>query len=255
MVSLKILVIDDDDMSRELLRLLLLREGYTVVTAASGAAAISALENAETCPDLVLADLQMPGISGRTLAEKLREAHPALRLLAMSGSTPLAEVLQSYDGFLLKPFNMQQLATAISRPNSAHKIGPPPALRPETQVLDMETYRKLSAAMKPDKLDQLYRLCLDDVRRRIAIMRIAADSGDDAAYRREAHAIKGGCGMVGATELQTIAASGENAGIPANHVATLHEFLKAAERLESMLFANSKNIQGSTVVEPARSNA
>lgn len=255
MVPLKILIIDDDDMSRELLRLLLVREGHSVETATSGAVAISALSDAEVQPDLVLADLQMPGISGHALAEKIRAMRPTLRLLAISGSTPPKEVLQRYDGFLLKPFNMQQLATFIASSHDHRTVENAPVEAHGAHVLDNETYRNLSAAMKPEKLSQLYMLCINDVRRRITTMRIAADSGDDAAYRREAHAIRGGCGMVGAVELQTIAASGEKTGIPANHVATLHEFLKAAERLERMLFENRESIQGSVIIEPARSNA
>jgi HPt (histidine-containing phosphotransfer) domain-containing protein len=86
-------------------------------------------------------------------------------------------------------------------------------------------------------------------------MRSSASAGDDAAYRREAHAIKGGCGLVGALELQSIAASEENAGITANHVATLDEILAAAERLKRMLVAQRNHSQEDTVVEPVRSTA
>jgi HPt (histidine-containing phosphotransfer) domain-containing protein len=124
----------------------------------------------------------------------------------------------------------------------------------QSAVLDEEVHRKLQAAMNPEKLAQLYSLCLSDVRRRVGIMRTAASTGDDATYRKEAHAIKGGCGMVGATELQAIAATGETAGISANHVVSLDEFLQAADRLERMLFANLKRTE-SSVVESARSNA
>jgi HPt (histidine-containing phosphotransfer) domain-containing protein len=70
-------------------------------------------------------------------------------------------------------------------------------------------------------------------------MERAASQGDDAAYRREAHAIKGGCGMVGAKELQKLATSMEEQGIDAtNHVATHEEFVLAVERLRRILVAH-----------------
>jgi HPt (histidine-containing phosphotransfer) domain-containing protein len=68
-------------------------------------------------------------------------------------------------------------------------------------------------------------------------MRQAASDNDDAAYKREAHAIKGGCGMVGALELQTLATSMEERGLSDDHVASLKEFIGACERLRGMLIA------------------
>jgi CheY-like chemotaxis protein/HPt (histidine-containing phosphotransfer) domain-containing protein len=247
MVPLKILVVDDDALSRDLLALLLTREGHSVEVVESGEAALAHLANGS--PDLVLADLQMPGISGSTLAHKLRQTNCPARLLAMSGSQPQDEALGGFDGFLLKPFAMDEVAAAMQSSSHTSKDMEPHA----ADVLDFKTYEKLQASMGPGKLDQLYDLCLSDVRKRVATMRTAAAEGDDATYRREAHAIKGGCGLVGAMELQTIAASGENLGIVANHVATLDEILVASERLERMLVANKQSIASRN--EPVRSHA
>ncbi len=250
MVPLTILVVDDDELSRDLLRILLTREGYAVAAAGSGDEALQLLENPNHV-DVVLADLQMPGSSGSALAYSLRASSHAPRLLlAMSGTEPAADQIAGYDNFLLKPFSMETLSAAITSnvPAKADTIGA--ATHP---ILDMETYNKLKAAMKSEKLEQLYALCLDDVTRRVAAMRASASAGDDTAYRHEAHAIKGGCGMVGARELQTIAASEENAGLSANHVATLNEIAAALERLKRMLVAQQKHRKEGTVIEPARS--
>jgi HPt (histidine-containing phosphotransfer) domain-containing protein len=65
----------------------------------------------------------------------------------------------------------------------------------------------------------------------------AASGHDDAAYKSQAHAIKGGCGMVGALELQTLATSMEERGLRDDHVASLKEFIVACERLRGMLVA------------------
>jgi len=69
-------------------------------------------------------------------------------------------------------------------------------------------------------------------------MRSAASAADDATYRGEAHAIKGGSGMVGAARIKHLAASQERAGIAANWVATLDEILEATQQLEDMLISN-----------------
>jgi len=92
--------------------------------------------------------------------------------------------------------------------------------------------------MKPERVNQLYAFCLTDTKKRVAAMREAAVRGDDSTYRREAHAIKGGTGMVGAVELQTIASTMEDRGITADYVATLDEFLVACDRVERMLLAH-----------------
>src|SRR5258708_32698188 len=91
--------------------------------------------------------------------------------------------------------------------------------------------------MRPSQLEQLYALSLTDAEARLAAMQRAASSGDDAAYKREAHAIKGGCGMVGALELQTLATSMEERGLSDDHVASLKEFLVAWEPLRGILIA------------------
>jgi CheY-like chemotaxis protein len=249
MAPLNILVIDDDGLSRDLLALLLTREGHTVEVARSGEAAITALDGTAARPGLVLVDLQMPGLSGNALAHRLRELCPnTARLLAMSASTPPGDSLDAFDGFLRKPFDVNLLYASLEEKSSASQDKESPKNSP---VLDLNTYHKLETAMSAEKLAQLYALCLNDVERRVALMRVAAERNDDDTYRSEAHAIKGGCGLVGALELQGIAAKEENLGITANHVATLSEIPLACKRLERMLIANTQNHEA----EPARSHA
>ena len=103
-------------MSRELLALLLEGEGSTAVDSGRlrriGARPRSV--GSASTPDLVLADVQLPGISGTQLARKLRKAcGPETLLLAMSGSQPPAKAVSLFDGFLMKPFKMAQVAAAM----------------------------------------------------------------------------------------------------------------------------------------------
>ena len=233
----RILIVDDDAVSREVLSLLLTRQGYSVEAADSGDSALLGLQEAQdSLPEVVLTDLQMPGLAGIELACQIRAVCGSqTMLLAMSGSKPAQEVQSVFDGFLAKPFSMEALQAAIAG-RTAASVGE--VILEEVTVLDQAVYEKLAASMRPERIGQLYALCLDDARRRIAAMRLAASRGDDDVYRKEAHAIKGGCGMVGAAELQRLATSMETRGLDAtNHVATLDEFLLGCERLQRMLVA------------------
>jgi CheY-like chemotaxis protein/HPt (histidine-containing phosphotransfer) domain-containing protein len=231
----RVLVIDDDALSREVFALLLHDAGYAVETVESGEEAQLHLQKANPLPQVVLTDLQMPGISGGPLALRLRAlCGPGTTLLVMSATAPEDESGQEFDGFLLKPFTMEEFAAAIS--GGASNVPKKPA-DTNAVILDESVYRKLVESIQPLRLGQLYSLTLSDTESRLAEMRRAASDGDDVVYKREAHAIKGGCGMVGAVELQTLATSMETKGLSDDHVASLKEFLAAYERLRGMLIA------------------
>jgi CheY-like chemotaxis protein len=255
----RVLVIDDDEMSRELLDVLLSGEGYAVATAESGEAALNQLSQARAVPDLVLTDMQLPGISGPELAASLRHACGRSTVLsAMSGSQPAADKISLFDSFLLKPFTMLDVARVLS---SGRAAGFSPALPaqaasnngmvgasaleevvtpyggPDLPILDEEIFQKLASRMLPAQLREMYKLCTDDARSRIAAMRrlMNKPNGDD--FAREAHAIKGGAGMLGATELHRLAAELET-GRPLRRpqdVNSLDELSAACDRLERML--------------------
>ncbi len=233
-----ILVVDDDDISREVLALLLEKEGYSVETVVSGEAALLHLQQTTNPPHVLLIDMQMPGISGAELAQQLRHlSHGKAMLLAMSASQPADSDLHGFDGFLLKPFTMQMLNAVIHGDSGAKEKD---ADHRNPVILNEAVYAKLAASMSPSRLEQLYAMCLSDAEKRIAGMRQAALNLDDASYRREAHGIKGGSGLVGAVELQTLATSMEKHGLDdTNHVATLDEFQVACERLRRILIAHA----------------
>jgi HPt (histidine-containing phosphotransfer) domain-containing protein len=177
----------------------------------------------------------MPGTTGSELALRLRAlCGPATMRLAMSASAPDDGSDRAYDGFLLKPFTMDTFTAAIAGKTAKFAKEPNGAA---TIVLNEVVYNQLAGSMRPSQLNQLYTLCLADVEGRLATMRQAASVDDDAAYKREAHAIKGECGMVGALELQTLATSMEQRGLSDDHVASLKEFIVACERLRGMLIA------------------
>lgn len=252
-----ILVIDDDELSRELLTLLLEVEGFTVFSAASGTEGLARLDEMDPQPEVVLSDLQMPGISGTALANAMKAAlRTVVPVIAMSGSdsrpagTP-AGVPAGFDGFLLKPFTVADLREVIAAANRGDGGGTGEGkLRPTSVVatkgetdspaLNEEVFLKMQELMPAAQLGQMYALCIADARTRLAAMRALAIAGEDADYRREAHAIKGGAGMIGAAELYKLAEQSERDGLDvsvgtSSVTALLGRLSRACERLERIL--------------------
>jgi DNA-binding NtrC family response regulator len=82
--SLNVLVVDDDALIRMSLLQTLTHAGYNVRSVDGGYAALSEI-NRET-PDLLLSDLNMPGLSGFELLSVVRQRFPAIQVIAMSGA-------------------------------------------------------------------------------------------------------------------------------------------------------------------------
>ena len=249
----QVLLIDDDDLSRELLTLLLSGDEFEIEAVGSGEAAVQRLHKSPAAsPHVILTDLQMPGISGNKLAAELRSACPqGTTLLAMSGSQPKGEAGQGYDGFLLKPFTRQQFAAAI-----AGTLDHTPEPTPAAGILNEAIFQKFCGSGPISHALDMYAFCLRDAEKRLATMRQAASAGDDEAYRKAAHAIKGSCGMLGATELHRLAGDMEDRGLDdANHVVSCDEFMLACERLQRILIARETGFSGRKTSDPSGEGA
>jgi CheY-like chemotaxis protein len=107
-----VLVVDDQDMVRLMTCQMLKRLGYSVTQAATGNAALSALANEGSTACCVLLDLSMPGEDGSQVAMRIREQHPKLPIIFMSGYE--AQSVPMSDGFLHKPFTLDELRRAVS---------------------------------------------------------------------------------------------------------------------------------------------
>jgi CheY-like chemotaxis protein len=103
----RILVIDDEDLVRRVVDLVLGDAGYEVVTAASGAEGIRAVEEAPSGFDLVLLDEAMPGMAGREVACAIRARRPRLKIVLFSGHSP--EATPGVAGFIEKPVGERDL--------------------------------------------------------------------------------------------------------------------------------------------------
>jgi CheY-like chemotaxis protein len=108
-----ILVVEDEAPIRELLVVLLRARGHRVVTAANGALALARVE--EERPDLVLADVMMPVMSGLELCQRLKgePATAATPVILMSAVDARYVVDAGADAFVPKPFELDRLEALI----------------------------------------------------------------------------------------------------------------------------------------------
>lgn len=117
---LRVLVADDDDVNRRLAGIILSRAGVDATVVESGEAVLAALQAASY--DLILLDVEMPGLSGPETAQRIRSDHCApgqctliVALTAHSGHKEHACCLESgMDAVLVKPLSLEGLSPFLA---------------------------------------------------------------------------------------------------------------------------------------------
>ena len=114
----KVLIAEDDPISRRLLEVFLARWGYEVAIAASGTEALQVLESKDA-PRLAVIDWMMPGLEGVQVCQKIREHkdRPYTYILLLSARTQKEDLLRGLesgaDDYLTKPFDAQELRARL----------------------------------------------------------------------------------------------------------------------------------------------
>jgi len=114
MAGKKVLVVDDDEKTVELVKLYLNRDGYRVITAYEGEEALRLAREAN--PDLIVLDLMLPGIDGLQICRTLRKESdvPIIMLTAMTTDEDRLRGLDlGADDYVTKPFSPRELAARV----------------------------------------------------------------------------------------------------------------------------------------------
>ena len=113
----RILVVDDEESIRDLLRLVLTREGYSVVTANGGEEAIEYLEAQRF--DLVITDLVMPRVNGVEVLRAARRIDPKYPVMVITGYPSVETVTElvrlGAGDYLTKPFNIDVVRMTVAK--------------------------------------------------------------------------------------------------------------------------------------------
>lgn len=115
--SVKILVVDDEDAILDVMKQYLQRKGFEVHTAGNGIEALKVLDTIKI--NCIFSDINMPGMDGLELAEKIREKDSTLPVVIMTGYPSLENSIQTLKNgvvdYLIKPVNLDQIELTLSR--------------------------------------------------------------------------------------------------------------------------------------------
>jgi DNA-binding response OmpR family regulator len=136
-----ILIVDDEETIREVVRRYLEREGYSVKEASDGFEALDLIRSSS--PDLIILDLMLPGIDGLSLTQHIRQDRqiPILMLTAKGEASDRIRGLDlGADDYVAKPFSPQEVVLRVRailrRTNKEHQVGIGKTLSFEDLIVD-----------------------------------------------------------------------------------------------------------------------
>jgi DNA-binding response OmpR family regulator len=114
-----VLVVEDDEITRNTMAKILVREGYMVLTAATGHDAMGLLHTPLSPIDVVVLDVHLPDCSGIDLCARVRQLHPTLPVVVCTGEARPeegAQLLQlGVNRYFLKPVGVDELLATVEQ--------------------------------------------------------------------------------------------------------------------------------------------
>ncbi len=215
--SIKILVVDDDDLNQQMMNILLSRQGCVVKAASNGQEALDMVMSEEF--DLIFMDLRLPDMDGVEVSRRIREweagkTHfPIVALTANDIPGEAYEWLKAgVDDYIYKPYNLGQLSRIIMLyaedrealpSNDVHDL---PANPDQDDVLVFDPQRALlNFSNDPDAFHELLRDFMESLPQRIELMEEYQRAGNLEDLGRKAHDLKGVSANLGAMRLSKLA--------------------------------------------------
>jgi len=209
----RVLVADDDAVSRKVSRLMLERLGCEVEVVEDGAEAVAAATGGGF--DLILMDLRMPRVDGLEAATTLRSTLGAAcpRIVALTGRATGEDRDRCFQagmsGWLSKPVDPQRLKLEVL------SIEPESATGPRADAADMLDTARIGVLRQVGGqrlVNDLVTLFLDEQPRRLQRLQTAVDRADATSVADVAHSIKGSCVNLGLTVMGELATRLEEMG-------------------------------------------
>jgi signal transduction histidine kinase/CheY-like chemotaxis protein len=231
--ALDVLVVDDNQVNREVFGALLSALGHLPRHAESGEAALAALSQA--WPEVLLLDVQMPGMDGFEVARLVRERAQgrAVHIIAATANALPSDrercLMAGMDDYLAKPVRRAELAAVLSRvsvpsatPEAQAAAAVPPASPPANGAEPRlsSAFDDLSASLPAQALHKAVSTFLRESPLRLAELRRAIADGDPGAARFLSHSLKGSSAMLGGEDaraaferLEALAKAGDLSGL------------------------------------------
>ncbi len=218
---IRILLAEDNPTNQQVALRVLEKLGYRADAVSNGAEAVKALEQIPY--DLVLMDVQMPEMDGYQATRQIRNAESAVQQHAVPVIAMTAHAMKGdreacleagMDDYVSKPVEPDKLAAAIRRQLNRIGLDPPPM--DKSQVKELRIFDKESALNRvggdQEVLNEILEIFVPDAGRQIEMLVLAAELGDSASVRGQAHSLKSASGSIGAGMMQEIAQQIEAAG-------------------------------------------
>jgi len=242
---LKILVVDDDELNRRMMQILLTREGHHVELAANGMEALDAVKYQKF--DIVFMDLQMPTMDGFEASRRIREwengnLHTFIVALTASYLPEEGHLLfeAGIDNYISKPFEVEHIQRML---NFLSKTAMPSPMQPDPAIVEFANDRGVLDIQKGTQrvggdlatYRELLGEFIEGLSGRINVLeRYLWERNMDAFYR-EAHNLKGVSSNLGAMELSECAGKLDkqsNEGYTRLHEGLFLELKKAEANLQ-----------------------
>jgi CheY-like chemotaxis protein len=214
MLSPRILLVEDSRATRMIGVHTLSRHGFEVDAAADGVAAVAAVESRPY--DLVLMDVEMPGMDGITAAAAIRElsgSQSNVPIIGISAHAP--EIMRDrclqagMNDYLEKPVDRQVLLDCLARycavesnpgDDVAHSSPASAAAR-----LDLRTLAELARESSADSIDRMIGIFIDELHDTVQAMRAALRSNDARSLSAKSHILKNSAATFGFVAVATLA--------------------------------------------------
>ncbi|HST21987.1 MAG TPA: ATP-binding protein [Blastocatellia bacterium] len=223
---LRILLVEDNPVNREVGMLQLQRAGYKADTAVNGREAIEALEKKSY--DIVLMDCQMPEMDGYQATREIRRREGDRKHTIIIAMTAYALpedreacLAAGMDDYISKHIRQHELAQMLERWAGKKSVRSEtgeraePLATSEPASIDasvIESLRKLQTKDEPDFLSSLIDLFLTDVPAHLEIIQTAIAQTDARVLANKSHSLKSSCGNLGATRMTAICQRLETVG-------------------------------------------